>query len=97
MHSKMNKNYIRIQVEIELEYRKIQEELAREKIRYRNYLLENRKKLKFILRGLPPNADIALIQKALEVEELHGLTVTQMYTGNTRNRVLLPLFSYSIA
>lgn len=61
----MNKIWIRVSVVTELEYRKVQSALTRERIHCRSFLLENEKNLTLVLRGLPANAKIALIQKAL--------------------------------
>lgn len=45
IHWNMNKNYIRVSVETELQYRKVQKILTDERIHYRSFLLENEKTL----------------------------------------------------
>lgn len=84
----MHKNWIIVNVDTEVEHRIVQQILIRERINYRSFLLENEKKLKYVLRGLPAKVEVLLIHKALSAAELTGLTVTQMY-GVTQKIVSL--------
>lgn len=55
--------------------------------------MENEKKYKFVLSGLPSNTSLFKFpQNSLSHDELHGISVTQMHRGNRKNRVPFPLF-----
>lgn len=91
MRSKRNKIWIRISVQTEVEYHKIQN-YRRGKGSIIKFLIWIWKNLIFVLRGLLANKNIAVSQKALEIEELNNLTITRMYRQNTKNRFPLSLF-----
>lgn len=50
---------------------------------YSCFLLENEKKaLKFVLKGFSGNSEIPLIEKPVNIDDLQNWTVTHIYWGN---------------
>lgn len=70
VHSNMNKNWIRVSVDTKLEDRKVQSAQTKESIHCCSFSLENEKNLKFVLRGLPASAEVTLIKRAPNIDEL---------------------------
>lgn len=89
---KQKENNLNLTFESVDDYRLVQQSLIKNKIQYHSYILDDAKPLRVVLRGLPVNTSVQEIQIALELEELSGVTVTQMYRGPVSNKHLMLLF-----
>lgn len=82
------KKKIKINVDSELEYRKLQQIFQQESLYYRRFLQKKKTNQKFVIAGRPENRKMEQIEDLIYVEELEIISIHQLFRGSTTNKIL---------